>query len=86
MPLDFCDAKILGSKGVDISYHPWVSEMEEGIVNDKSVWSGGVERGQVSVSGHASIEVGVGEGSCVKGSSIDGGVLRPSSLQCDTIS
>ena len=86
MPLDFCDGKILGSKGVDVSYHSWVSEMEEGVVNDESVWSRGMERGKISVSWYASIEVGIGEGLCMKGGSIDGGVLRPSSLQCDAIS
>ena len=54
--------------------------MEESIVNDESVWSGGVERGKISVPWYAAIEIGVREGSCMKRGSINGSVLCPSSL------
>ena len=55
--------------------------MEEGIINDEPVWSGRVEWGKVSVPWYASIEIGIWEGSCVKGGSIDESVLCSSPLQ-----
>ena len=60
--------------------------MKEGIVDDESVWGRGVEWGKVSVPWHGTIEVGVREGSGVKGGPIDRSVLCPSSLQCHAIS
>ena len=54
--------------------------MEESVVNDEPVWSGGVEGGKVSVPRYAAIEVGIGEGSSMKGGPVDGSVLCPSSL------
>ena len=72
--------KVLGSEAVDVSYHPWISQIEESVINDESVWSGGVERGKISVSGNVAIEVGMREGSSVKGCPVDGGILCSSSL------
>ena len=60
--------------------------MEEGIVNNESVRSGGVEGGKISVPWHTAIEVGMGEGPSMKGGPIDGSVLCPSSLQRYAIS
>ena len=60
--------------------------MEEGVIDDESVWSRGVKRGKVSVPWHTSIEIGIGEGSCVKGGSINGSMLCPLSLQRNAIS
>ena len=80
MPLDFCDAKILCSEGVDVSYYSFVSQLEKGVVNDESVWGGGVEGSKISVSWLVTIEVGVGEGSGVERGSINCSVLCPPSL------
>ena len=44
-----------------------------------------MENGKVSVAGGRTIEVCVGEGSSMKGGSIDRGELRTFSLQCDAI-
>ena len=80
LPLDLRNTKILGSEGVDISYYSWISQVEESVVNNESVRSGGMEGGKVSVPWHATIEVGMGEGSSMKGGPVDGSVLCPSSL------
>ena len=54
--------------------------MEESIINDESVWSRGVEGGKIGVPWHTAIKIGIGEGLCMKGGSINRGVLRPPSL------
>ena len=54
--------------------------MEEGVVNDDPVWSGGVKGGKVSVPRGVAIEVGIRECLSMEGSCIDGGVFCPSSL------
>ena len=72
--------EILSSEGVNISYHSWISQVKESVVNDEPVWSRGMEEGKVSVSGDVAIEVGTREGSGVKGCSIDGSIFCPSSL------
>ena len=86
MPLDFCDAKILCSEGVDVGYYSLVSQLEKGVVNDESVWGGGVEGSKISVPWLVTVEVGVREGSGVKGGSIDHSVLCTSSLQYYAVS
>ena len=73
--------KILRSEGVNIGYHPLVSQLEKGVVNDEPIWSGGVEGGEISVPWFVTIEVGMREGSGVERSSIDCSVLRSSPLQ-----
>ena len=66
--------------GVDVGYYPFVSQLEKGIVDDESVWGGGVEGGEISVSWLVTVEVGMREGSGVEGNSVDRGVLCPSPL------
>ena len=71
---------------MDISYYSSVSQLKEGVVNDESIWGGGVEGGEISVPWHVTIEIGMREGSGMKGGSVDRSVLCPLSLQCHTIS
>ena len=80
LPFDLCNAKILCSEGVDIRYHSFVSQLEEGVVDDESIWSGGVEGSEISVPWLIAIEIGMGEGSSMKRGPIDHSVLGPSSL------
>ena len=86
MPLDLCNAEILSSEGVHVSYYSWVSQVGKGVVDDEPVRCRGVERGKVSVPRDIAIEVCMGEGSGMERGCIDGGVLHSSSLQCYTIS
>ena len=86
LPFDFCNARILRSEGVDIGYHSFVSQLKEGVVDNESIWGGGVEGGEVSVPWLVTIEIGMREGSGVKGGPIDCSVLCPSSLQRYAIS
>ena len=86
MPFDLCNAEILCSEGVNISYYALVSQLEKGVVNDESVWGGGVEWSEVSVPWLVAIEIGMREGSGVKGGSIDRSVLCSSPLQYYAIS
>ena len=65
---------------MNIGYHSLVSQLEKGIVNDESVWGRGVEGSEISVSWLVTIEVGMREGSGVKGGSIDRSVLCTLSL------
>ena len=81
MSFNLCNAEVLCSEGVDVGYYSFVSQLEKGIVDDESVWGGGVERSKISVSWLVAIEVGMREGSGVEGNSIDRSVLRPSPLQ-----
>ena len=81
MPFDLCNAKILRSEGVDIGYYSFVSQLKEGVVDNESIWGRGVEGGKISISWLVAIEVGMREGSGVKGGPIDRSVLCPSSLQ-----
>ena len=81
MSFDFCNAEVLRSEGVDVGYYSLVSQLEKGVINDESVWGGGVERSKISVSWLVTIEVSMREGSGVERNSIDRSVLRPSPLQ-----
>ena len=59
--------------------------MEESVVDDEPVQGGGVEGSKISVSWHTAVEISMGEGSSMKGGSVDGSVLCPLSLQCHAI-
>ena len=80
LPLDLCNAKILSSKGVNVSYHSWVSQVGKGIIDDGSVRRRGMERSKISVPRDIAIEVCMGEGPSMERGCVDGGVLRSSSL------
>ena len=86
MSFDLCNTKVLRSEGVDIGYHSLVSQLEKGIVDDKSVWGGGVEGSKISVSWLVAIEVSMRERSGMKRDSINRSVLCTSSLQYYAIS
>ena len=66
---------MLSSKGVDICDDSRVSQMEEGIVDDKATGGGGMEDGKFRVFDSCSEEVCNGVGAGMKGDSVEGRVF-----------
>ena len=76
---------MLVSKGVDISYHPCISQVQKGIIYYGAVGGRGVENTEVSVARGGAIEVCMRERMGVKRGPIGRGELRLFPLQRNTI-
>ena len=83
---DGCNAKVLVSEGMNISYHPCISQVQKSVVYYGTVRGRGVKNGKVGVTRGRTIEIRVRKGASVEGGSISRGEFRAFSLQCNTIS
>ena len=66
---------MLRSEGMNISDDPWVSEVEEGVVDGDATSSGRVEDGEFCVFDSSSEEVSDGVCASVEWDGIEGGVF-----------
>ena len=57
---------MLVSEGVDISYYPCISQVQEGVVDCGAVRGRGVENGKISVTRDGAIKVRMGEGASME--------------------
>ena len=77
--------KVLVSEGMDISYHPCISQMQKGVIYYGAVGGRGVKNAEISVVRGGAIEVCMRERTSMERGPIDRGELRLFPLQCNTI-
>ena len=75
MPFDTLELVVLCMKHVHVSYDAGVSKVIKGVIDNKATSAAGIKDGMVSNFNTRTIEVGGGEGLCMKGGAIDGLVL-----------
>ena len=76
---------MLVSEGVNISYDPCISQVQQGVIYYGAVGGRGVKNAKISVARGGAIEVCMRERASVERGPIGRGELRPFSLQRDTI-
>ena len=68
-------AEVLVSKGMNVSNHSCISQMQEGVIYCGAVRGSGVENGKISVTRDGAIEVRMGEGASMERGPISRGEL-----------